>query len=304
MTQQRLIIGCGYLGRRVARNWSMQGDTVFALTRTSEHAEEFRQSGLTPIIGDITDAASLAGLPAVDTILFAVGLDRGTSHSQHDVYVSGLDNVLYHLEGKVRRLIYISSTSVYGQNEEEWVDESSDCRPDSPNGQVCLDAERLLQHKVPQANILRLAGLYGPGRVVARIEALRAGQVPEGNPDAWLNLIHVDDAVAAVLACERRGVPGATYLVCDDSPCRRREYYSLLADMIGAPAPFPSPATDRRAGGVSPRIGKPVPLTSIEKSQISGLNKRCSNRRLRDELQVVLRYPRFNIGLPNALTTR
>src|SRR5205823_1354742 len=82
--------------------------------------------------------------------------------------------------------------------------------------------------------ILRLAGIYGPGRVVGRVEALRAGQVPEGNPDAWLNLIHVDDAVAAVLACDRRGAAGATYLVGDGHPCRRRDYYSLLTAMIGA----------------------------------------------------------------------
>jgi nucleoside-diphosphate-sugar epimerase len=282
MTQRRLIIGCGYLGRRVARHWTAQGDTVFALTRTPEHAEEFRRSGLTPIVGDVTNAASLAALPEVDTILYAVGLDRGTEHSQRDVYVGGLDNALNQIQGKVRRLIYISSTSVYGQNLGEWVDESSECQPESPNGQVCLDAERLLQQKVPQANILRLAGIYGPGRIVARIEALRAGQIPEGNPDAWLNLIHVDDAVAAVLACKRCGAPGATYLVCDDHPCRRREYYSLLAAMVGAPAPF----------------------TSSEQSPSASLNKRCSNRRLRDELQVALRYPRFNVGLPNALTTR
>src|SRR5665213_3277715 len=240
MTQRRLIIGCGYLGRRVAHIWVAQGDVVFALTRSSANAEALRQFGITPIVGDVTDSASLAVLPKVDTLLYAVGLDRRTGHSQRDVYVGGLDNLLPQIAGKVRRLLYVSSTSVYGQNSGEWVDETSDCRPESANGQVCLDAERLLQQKLPEANVLRLAGIYGPGRLVARIEALRAGQSPEGNPDAWLNLIHVDDAAAAVLACERRGKPGATYLVCDDHPCRRREYYSLLAAMIGAPAPFPS----------------------------------------------------------------
>jgi nucleoside-diphosphate-sugar epimerase len=311
MTQQRLIIGCGYLGRRVARNWTAQGDTVFALTRTAEHAEGFRQAGITPIVGDITDAASLTGLPEADTILLAVGLDRQAGHSQRDVYVGGLDNVLSQLPGSVRRLIYISSTSVYGQNGGEWVDESSECRPESPNGQVCLEAERLLQQKVPQANILRLAGIYGPGRLVARIDALRAGQAPEGNPDGWLNLIHVDDAVAAVLACERRGAPSTKYLVADGHPCRRRDYYSLLAAMVGAPAPFPSPAKGRRAGGGhrfeenwSPRMGEHSSSTLPDQSQSSSLNKRCDIRRLREELRVALRYPRFNLGLVNALTTR
>lgn len=282
MTNRRLIIGCGYLGRRVARQWTAHGDTVFALTRTAAHAEEFGQNGLTPIVGDITNVESLAGLPEVESILFAVGLDRRTGHSQRDVYVGGLDNVLHNIHGNVPRMMYISSTSVYGQNQGEWVDESSPCQPDSPNGQVCLDAERLLQQKVPQANILRLAGIYGPGRVVGRAEALRAGHVPEGNPDAWLNLIHVDDAVAAVLACDRRGAPGATYLVCDGHPCRRRDYYSLLAAMVGVPDPF----------------------ASTEQSPTPNLNKRCCNRRLREELHVALRYPRFNLGLVNALTTK
>ncbi len=66
------------------------------------------------------------------------------------------------------------------------------------------------QRKFLQANILRLAGIYGPGRLVGRIEGpSRRSKVPQGNADAWLNLIHVDDAVAAVLACHRRGTPGA-----------------------------------------------------------------------------------------------
>jgi nucleoside-diphosphate-sugar epimerase len=300
MTQRRLVIGCGYLGLRVARCWIAQGDAVFALTRSSEHAQEFQKSGLTPIVGDVTDRATLAGFPEVDTLLYAVGLDRTSGHSQRDVYVGGLENVLSQVAGRARQLISISSTSVYGQNAGEWVDESSACEPDSPNGQVCLDAERVLHGKVPDANILRLAGIYGPRRLVARVEALRAGQIPEGNPDAWLNLIHVDDAVAAVLACQRRGAPGATYLVCDGHPCRRREYYSLLAAMIGAPAPFPF------TGEAQHQSQPPEPVSTVpfEQSQPLNLNKRCSNRRLRNELQVALRYPRFNIGLPHALTTK
>ncbi len=282
MAQRRLIIGCGYLGRRVARHWTDQGDTVFALTRTHQHAEEFQRSGLTPIVGDVTDAASLANLPVVDSLLFAVGLDRKSGHSQRDVYVGGLDNVLRQMQGRMPRLIHVSSTSVYGQNQGEWVDESSACEPDSPNGQVCLDAESLLQQQAPEANILRLAGIYGPGRVVGRVEELRAGRIPEGNPDAWLNLIHIDDAVAAVLACDRCGAKGATYLICDGHPCRRREYYSLLTAMIGVPTPVMPP----------------------DQSTASNLNKRCGNRRMRGELHVALRFPRYNLGLVNSLTTR
>ena len=328
MPTRKLIIGCGYLGRRVARRWIAQGETVFALTRSAERAREFRASGIEPIVGDVTDPASLAELPAVETALYAVGLDRDSEKSMLEVYVGGLDNVLKQAAGNVGRLLYISSTSVYGQNTGEWVDESSECRPETENGKLCLEAEQLLRSRIPEGNILRLAGIYGPGRLVARVAALRAGLVLEGNPDAWLNLIHVDDAVAAILACERLGRPGATYVVCDDHPIRRLEYYSLLANLIGAPPPksllpplargghwgsrqsrtesqtIPAVHPISDSGGGQGGSGDVVAAESNPESATTNLNKRCSNRCLHDELQVTLRFPNIHIGLPMALTTR
>ncbi|MBI3860951.1 MAG: SDR family oxidoreductase [Planctomycetia bacterium] len=313
MTRTRLVIGCGYLGRRVARRWLAEGGAVHALTRSPERAEDLRRAGIAPHVGDVTNPASLGDLPEVDTLLYAVGLDRSTGQSQRDVSVGGLANVLPRVAGRVRRAIYISSTSVYGQDGGEWVDESSECRPESDNGKVCLEAEGVFRVAFPAGNILRLAGIYGPGRLVARIEALRAGKALEGNPDAWLNLIHVDDAVAAVLACERRGADGATYVVADNKPCPRREYYSVLAAMIGAPPPSPPLA---RGGQEGSRGEHPRDQIETEARQGEGesgrqgdsargaLNKRCSNRRMRDELQVVLRFPNMRIGLPDALSRR
>ncbi len=326
MATRKLIIGCGYLGSRVARRWIAQGDTVFALTRSADRAGEFRKLGIAPVVGNVTDPASLTALPEVDTILYAVGLDRRSEQSQREVYVGGLGNVLNRLAGKVRRFLYISSTSVYGQNTGEWVDESSECWPESENGKVCLEAEQLLRSRIPAANILRLAGIYGPGRLVARIAAIRAGLTLEGNPDTWLNLIQVDDAVAAILACERRGAPGDTYLVCDDEPVRRMEYYKLLASLLGAPAPRTAlPPLARGGQGRSRGLSletktSPVVDFVIDERESQGgageaasqtpdserfavnLNKRCCNRRLHDELHVSLRYPNVRVGLPMALT--
>ena len=155
MEKRKLIIGCGYLGRRVARRWKKQGHQVFALTRSGDHAADFRDAGIEPFIGDVTDSASLASLPEVDTLLYAVGLDRTSGQSQREVYVGGLENVLARMADRVRCFLYISSTSVYGQNAGEWVDESSECRPTSENGSVCLDAESLLRNEASQANVLR-----------------------------------------------------------------------------------------------------------------------------------------------------
>lgn len=279
----QLIFGCGYLGRRVAARWIARGKTVQAVTRSEANAGELRSIGILAFLGDVMLPETLPEFREVDTVLYAVGLDRRSGRSQREVYVDGLSNVLDRLApANVRRFVYVSSTSVYGQNAGEWVDEESPCEPSTPNGRVCLEAERLLRERLPSATIVRLSGIYGPGRLIARIEQLRAGTPMDGNPEAWLNLIHVDDAVAAIEACARRETPGQTFLVSDDRPIRREEYYSRLAALFGAPAPtFAAPA----AGGAA---GLP-------------LNKRCRNSRLRSELAVALRYPTIAEGIPAVL---
>ncbi|HUG93337.1 MAG TPA: SDR family oxidoreductase [Planctomycetaceae bacterium] len=279
----KLIIGCGYLGRRVAAEWLALGQSVAALTRSEANAAVLRRGGILPHLGDVTDPESLASLPRADTILYAVGFDRTAGRSRRDVSVDGLASVLRAINSRVVRFLYVSSTSVYGQSAGEWIDEASPAGPTQPNGQVCLEAEQLVREQLPQAIVLRLAGLYGPGRLLRRLDELKSAAPIAGNPQAWLNLVHVDDAVASVLAAEERGRPGATYLVCDDRPIRRREYYELLARLSGAPPPVfaegdPAGRTDHR-----------------------DFNKRCSNRKLREELCVRLQFPTIGEGLPDAL---
>lgn len=287
---RKLVVGCGYLGRRVAAAWLRRGDDVFALTRSRRHADELRAVGIEPVIGDVTDPRSLGNLPRVDAMLYAVGFDRSAGISQREVYVAGLQNVLAAVHNRVNRLIYISSTSVYGQTAGEWIDETSPAEPVTSSGKVCRDAERVVEKHFPPgdstvtatANILRLAGLYGPDRLLRRVDTLKSGSPITGNPDGWLNLIHVDDAVNAVCTCEQRGKPGATYLVCDDRPIRRQEYFERLATLVGADRPeFES--------------------TNQSTRTTAGLNKRCRNGKLRTELVVELQYPTFETGLPNAV---
>ncbi len=283
-----LIIGCGYLGIRAADAWIALGKNVSALTRTEQNAAKLRERGITPVIGDVTDADSLSNLPESDVTLYAVGFDRASGKTMREVYVDGLRNALAVLQKRTRRFIDISSTSVYGQQAGELVDESSPCEPIRENGMTCLEAEAVVWRHFPDdtnsaagAILLRLAGIYGPGRLLSRIETLKSGEPLAGNPDAWLNLIHVDDAVQTVLACAEGGRVGQTYLVADDRPVRRREYYSLLASLVSAPAPTfadPKPV----AGGVS-------------------FNKRCMNRKLRTELKVELQFPTIEEGIRDAV---
>lgn len=289
---RRLIVGCGYLGQRVATRWLAAGDSVSALTRSPENATKLGASGVVSYLGDVLDSASLGQLPEVDTVLWAVGWDRSSGKSQQDVYVTGLRNTLQHLAGRCAQLIYISSTSVYGQSAGEWVDENADCQPTQPNGQVCLTGEVLVRQfrneQPARATVLRLSGIYGPGRLLSRVAALQAGEPLTGNPDAWLNLIHVDDAAEAVLCCAKASDPHPLYLVSDDEPLRRRTYYAALAELVGAPPPNFGESDSPRG-----RRSGDEPLT--------GLNKRCRNTLAKQALAWHLQFPTYRQGLPQAI---
>ncbi len=275
-----LIIGCGYLGLRAAKAWRQNGVTVSALTRSSDRVKQWQEMGLQPIVGDVLDVASLQSLPSADLCLYAVGYDRSAGVEKQTVYVDGLRNVLSELSTRVPRLIYISSTSVYGQDHGETVDENSPCEPTTEGGRICLEAEQLVrgwqqEHPEKSATILRLAGIYGPARMLARLDQLRAGAPLTGNADAWLNLIHVDDAVQAILKLAHRAVSPPCRLLCDEKPLRRREFYSALAASIGAPEPT------FVAGGET------------------GLNKRCDSSALRKEIDLELLYPDALTAIPS-----
>ncbi len=287
---RKLIIGCGYLGRRVAEAWLQEGCHVVAVTASPQRAERFRTLGVEPVLGDVTVPESLSALPRADTVLYAVAYDRSAGKSRREVRIAGLENVLSEIASRSERFLYISSTSVYGRIDGGWVDESTECKPTGSNGRVSLEAEQVVWRFFPPAaathargaNVLRLAGLYGPGRLRQRVESLMAGQALAKNPNAYLNLIHVDDAARAVIACEERGRAGLTYLVCDDRPISQREYYETLASLVGAPKP-----TFGRLPG--------------HESRRKGLNKRCRNRKLCEELGLELAYPTIATGLPHAL---
>ena len=267
-----LIIGCGYLGRVVAQQWFAAGHRVAALTRS--RLDELRALGIEPIAGDVTHPDSLK-LPVADTVLYAIGLDRSTGKGMRDVYLDGLTNVLNVLPAQ-RRFIYVSSTSVYGQTDGDWVDEDSPTEPAEENGRIVLECERLLRRRMPAAIILRFAGIYGPGRLIKRIAVEKAEPLAI-DPDKLINLIHVEDGARAVVAAGERAQPAATYNVCDNKPMQRREFYSELALLLGAPAPRFEPKARERS------------------------NRRISSRRLRTDLGVDLMYPDFRAGLRQAI---
>jgi nucleoside-diphosphate-sugar epimerase len=275
-----LIVGCGYLGKRVAALWQARGHRVFATTR--RRADELRAYGIEPLVCDLSTGAGLEALPRADAVAYCVGFDRSPGATMHDVYVHGLENVLNRLPPP-GRFVYVSSTGVYGQCAGEEVDEIAATEPAEESGRVVLEAEAVLRRHLPGAVVLRFAGIYGPERVIRR-QTVEAGEPLVGDAEKWLNLIHVEDGAAAVVTAAERACPGAVVNVCDDRPVRRREFYAEMARLLDAPAPR----------FVPPAPGAPPPPHDRA-------NRRILNRRLRNELGLELRYPSYVEGLRASL---
>ena len=276
---KKLILGCGYLGRRVAQAWLERGREVLALTRSAERAGELAASGIRPIVGDVTDSLDLSDCSEIDTVLFAVGFDRTAGKAIRDVYVAGLRRTLDQLPTLPRRFIYISSTGVFAQNEGQWVDERCACEPVREGGQACLDAEQLLQqHAIGQrAIILRLAGIYGPDRL-PKLQDIVAGKPLAVPANGYVNLIHVEDAVQIVLAAEDQLTPPELLLVSDGHPVSRGDFYRELARVTNSP---------------EPRFEDPLAATAERAST----SKRIDSRLLRERIRFTYRYPSYIEGL-------
>jgi len=282
---KKLILGCGYLGRRVAQAWLAGGQEVLALTRSAERAGELEASGIRPIVGDVTSSLDLSDCEDIDTVLFAVGFDRTAGKAIRDVYVEGLRRTLDQLPMLPRQFIYISSTGVFAQNEGQSVDEQSQCEPVREGGKACLGAEELLrQHTIGQrAIILRLAGIYGPDRL-PKLQDVLAGKPIAAAANGYLNLIHVDDAVQIVLAAEAQLPPPELLLVSDGHPVPRGDFYRELARVTNSP---------------EPRFDDP-PAGSSTAFRAS-TDKRIDSTLLRARLRFTYRYPSYVEGLADVV---
>jgi len=287
----KLIFGCGYLGKRVARRWRDAGHEVAVVTRRVEHARVFERQGYRAMIADVTQPDSLCKLPPASTVLFAVGHDRTTGHSIQQVYAGGMHNVLAALPPETGRVIYISTTGVYGSADGGWVDETTPPNPQRDGGRASLAAEQALAgHPLGSLSvILRLAGIYGPGRIPF-VRELQTGQPIAAPQTGCLNLIHVDDATAVIMAADEL-VPfqdgPRVYCVSDGNPAMRGDFYRELARRLGIPAPHfvefdPS----------SPRAAR------------AAVDRRVNNQEMCVELGVKLMYPDYRAGLEAAFPAR
>ena len=259
-----LIAGCGYLGLRVARDWLAHGHSVSALTRSKTRADEFRSAGINPVVTDLSSTAPVADLPVAKFVLWSVGFDRNASVSREAIWNDGLERFLNALPDVPERFVYISSTSVYGSGDGSIVSESTPVSPVTEGGKSCVAAEDRVRQffaDTPTAgHILRLAGIYGPARLLRRIQDLKNSVPLPGDPASTLNLIHVEDAVRLIrLIMNQDSMPHVLNGVAPDS-VSRRDYYGRLATLTGSPEPVFDVEQSPRRGGNRQVISEHHPL--------------------------------------------
>ena len=270
-----LVAGAGWLGSAVARALTARGDEVIALRRDPARAEALRAPGVTPLALDLSAPGAAARLPDFDAVVACQSAGADTAEAYRAAYVEANVTLLEAAARTgARKLVYTGSTGVFGQRDGEVVTEATPPAPSSPSAEVLVEAERLVRGAAPgvPACLLRLSGLYGPGRAGV-LQRVRSGALALGPGDeAFMNFCHLDDAVALVLAALDRGEPGATYHGSDAAPPRRREVIEWVASRIGV-----EPARSATAAG--------------------GPNRRIDSAWTRQALGVTLRYPSFRDGL-------
>jgi nucleoside-diphosphate-sugar epimerase len=280
-----LIVGCGDIGLRVAS--ALRGRwRIYALTRSVQRAERLRSLEIVPVVADLDCPATLdrlAGL-AQDVAHLAPPPRSGV----RDTRTASLIRALTRAGSLPQRLVYISTSGVYGDCGGGVVHETRRLQPMTERAQRRVDAERQLRawgaESGVQVSILRAPGIYASGRLpLARLEA--GTPALSGDQDPYTSHIHADDLARIVIAALTRGRAGRTYNACDDSSMKMGDYFDLVADRFGLPHP--------------PRITLSQAQASLPEQLLSFMreSRRLANRRLKKELRVRLRYPSVSDGI-------
>jgi nucleoside-diphosphate-sugar epimerase len=285
-----LIIGCGYVGLPLGRELVRLGHEVCGLRRHASGENELKAAGIQPLTADITRPDTLANLPrGFDWVVNCVASRGGSAEDYRRIYLQGTSHLLEWLSaGPPQKLVYTSSTSVYGQTDGSWVNETSPAEPMAHTAKVLVETEKLLleqsgsrvrsPHQMLSAVILRVAGIYGPDRGHGFKQFLKNEARVEGDGSRFLNMIHRDDVIGCIIAALQNGRPGEIYNAVDDEPVSQMDFFQWLAEELGRELP------------------SPVPENSRENRKRGVTNKRVANRKLKTELGYQFKYPNFRIG--------
>lgn len=284
-----VIFGCGYVGAAVARWAATAGLRVTALTRNADSALLLREIGIETVVADLASDAWHGHIePAPDFAINCVSSGGGGVEGYRHSYLQGTESILAwaNARGPIGTFVYTSSTSVYPQGDGQRVDEQAPVHAATDRAEVLIATETRVRTQSAALRrwfILRLAGIYGPGRHQL-LEQVRAGEV-SGLGGHHLNLIHRDDIVSAVAACfsAPESIANEVFNVADDGQARKSEIVSWLAGELGLPAAHYS-------GGAS---GSRRPVTP---------DRVIANGKLKSMLGWRPRYSTFREGYANLLS--
>ncbi|MGI9293772.1 MAG: NAD(P)H-binding protein [Pseudomonadales bacterium] len=286
MSHDILIIGFGDIGAAVARTLAQRGHAVTVLVR---HLRPLEPT-ITQLLCDVSDAKTVAD--ALHARFFSYALiclspSEFTKAAYAAVFDSGIKNLLRHFPASLKKVFFVSSTSVYGQRDGEWVNENSVLAPTQFNGEILLTAEQLLRDSDFSEVIVRFAGIYGRGQQIL-LSKVRNGELASA-PSPFTNRIHRDDCIAVLLhlfdiAFAEQELH-SSYLAADNEPVRMRDLQLWLRAAITA-----------NGGSLDSPLN--IPATNTPRNQSS--NKRCDNSRLLAS-GYRFRYPTFRDGYADIL---
>ena len=286
-----LIVGCGDVGQRAARVLgSGQRARLLALTSSSERCESLRRLGVTPLVGDLDDRASLGRLAGVATRVLHLAPPPNQPGIADDPRTRALARALMQRSVPIA-LVYGSTTGVYGDQLGAWVSETTAVNPLSPRAGRRVDAEASV-HGLGRVtglrtSVLRIPGIYAPDREggTPRGRLERGTPVLREQDDVFTNHIHADDLARACVLALWRGRPQRCLNICDDTDMKMGDYVDFAADLYHMPRP-------QRISRAEAETQLPSMLLSFMKE-----SRRLRNDRMKAELRLVLRYPSVREGL-------
>jgi nucleoside-diphosphate-sugar epimerase len=273
-----LIVGCGYVGQATADLFHAAGWAVEGWTQSAESAAKLAAKPYSVRPVDIANKAQVGACAGTfDAIIQCVSSGGGDADAYRQIYLNGARNLLNQFRGV--RMLFTSSTSVYGQRDGPWVTEESETKPARETGRVLIQTEELVLGD--GGIVARLAGIYGPGRSALLSKFLAGTGTIDPKNDRFVNQIHRDDIAAALfLLLNRPASPREIYNVVDDQPILLSECYRWLAEKLNRPVPS---------------LGR-----STSTSKRGATNKRVSNAKLRG-IGWTPRYPSFAEGMEKSV---
>lgn len=297
-----LMAGCGDLGTETGLHFAAAGHRVVGWRRSPDKIPP----GIEGVGVDLS-SGELPPLPAETTaVVVSLAADSPTEEAYRAAYVDGLGHVLDAVDaaraagaGAPDRIVFVSSTAVYGDAGGGRVDENTTPDPGGFSGRIMLEAENLLASRLRGTGItpvvLRLGGIYGPGRT-RLIDQVRGGNAVVPAESRFTNRIHRDDAAAAIVhLCTMDEEPGPLYLGVDNDPAELGDVLRFLATEMGLPLPAPEEPSRGEASGDGPSRGEPSRSEPSQGEPSRGGNKRCSNSRLLGT-GFTFHYPTFREG--------